>query len=59
MKRMAFLGLLLAAGAASMAAQTPAGPRVVDILKLKDNLYVLTSSTPENAMPTFWPAGTF
>ena len=27
----------------------PAGPRVVDIEKLKDNLYVLTSSTPGNA----------
>ena len=52
MKRIAFLGLLLAAGAASMAAQTPApaaaAPKVVDILKLKDNLYVLTSSTPGN-----------
>jgi glyoxylase-like metal-dependent hydrolase (beta-lactamase superfamily II) len=34
-----------------MAAQQPpaAGPKVVDILKLKDNLYVLTSSTPGNA----------
>ena len=40
--------MLLAAGAASMAAQ-PAAPKVVDILKLKDNLYVLTSSTPGNA----------
>src|SRR5260370_9708523 len=51
MKRFAFLGLLLAAGAASIAAQAPAaaGPKVVDILKLKDNLYVLTSSTPGNA----------
>jgi glyoxylase-like metal-dependent hydrolase (beta-lactamase superfamily II) len=32
-----------------MAAQPPAqpaGPRVIDILKLKDNLYVLTSSNP-------------
>ncbi len=52
MKRIAFLGLLLAVGAASMAAQAPAaapaGPKVVDILKLKDNLYVLTSSTPGN-----------
>ena len=49
MKRSALLGILLAAGAASMAGQTPAGPKVVDILKLKDNLYVLTSSTPGNA----------
>src|SRR5204862_5756823 len=36
------------AGAASMAAQ-PAAPKVIDILKLKDNLYVLTSSTPGDA----------
>ena len=49
MKRSVLLGLLLAAGAASMAAQTPAAPKVIDILKLKDNLYVLTSSTPGNA----------
>jgi len=50
MKRIAFLGLLLAAGAASIAAQAPAqapaGPKVIDIVKLKDNLYVLTSSSP-------------
>ncbi len=49
MKRIALLGILLAAGAASIAAQAPATPKVVDILKLKDNLYVLTSSTPGNA----------
>jgi cyclase len=49
MKRSVLLGILLAAGAASMAAQTPAAPKVIDILKLKDNLYVLTSSTPGNA----------
>jgi cyclase len=49
MKRIAFLGLLLAAGAASMAAQAPAAPKVIDIVKLKDNLYVLTSSTPGDA----------
>ncbi len=48
MKRSVLLGILLAAGATAMAAQTPA-PKVVDILKLKDNLYVLTSSTPGNA----------
>jgi glyoxylase-like metal-dependent hydrolase (beta-lactamase superfamily II) len=48
MKRSVLLSILLAAGAASMAAQTPAAPKVVDILKLKDNLYVLTSSTPGN-----------
>jgi hypothetical protein len=49
MKRSVLLGLLLAAGAASMAAQTPAAPKTIDILKLKDTLYVLTSSTPGNA----------
>jgi len=49
MKRIAFLGLLLAAGAASMAAQAPAAPKVIDIVKLKDTLYVLTSSTPGDA----------
>ena len=48
MKRSVLLGTLLVAGIASMAAQTPAAPKVVDILKLKDNLYVLTSSTPGN-----------
>jgi glyoxylase-like metal-dependent hydrolase (beta-lactamase superfamily II) len=48
MKRTIVLVTLLAAGAASMAAQTDA-PKVIDILKLKDNLYVLTSSTPGNA----------
>lgn len=49
MKRTVLLGILLAAGAASIGAQTPAAPKVVDILKLKDTLYVLTSSTPGNA----------
>ncbi len=49
MKRIILLGTLVAAGAASIAAQTSATPKVVDILKLKDNLYVLTSSTPGNA----------
>jgi cyclase len=50
MTRSVLLGILIAAGAGSMAAQTPAaGPKVVDILKLKDNLYVLTSSTPGDA----------
>jgi len=46
MKRSVLLGLLLGVGAASIAAQAPAGPKVVDIVKLKDTLYVLTSSTP-------------
>jgi glyoxylase-like metal-dependent hydrolase (beta-lactamase superfamily II) len=50
MKRSALLGLLLAVGTLSLAAQPaqPQGPRVIDIQKLKDNLYVLTSSTPGN-----------
>ena len=50
MKRFIVLGILLAAGAASMAAQAPAAaPKAIDIVKLKDNLFVLTSSTPGNA----------
>src|SRR3979411_901000 len=49
MKRNVGLGILLAIGAASMAAQTPAAPRGIDIVKLKDNLDVLTSATPGNA----------
>ncbi|HEY1911577.1 MAG TPA: MBL fold metallo-hydrolase [Vicinamibacterales bacterium] len=50
MKRSALLGLLLVVGTLSLAAQPaqPQGPRVIDIQKLKDNLYVLTSSTPGN-----------
>src|SRR5256714_1927300 len=55
MKRLVLLGILLGVGALSVglvAYQTPAapqGPRVIDIEKLKDSLYVLTSSTPGNA----------
>jgi cyclase len=55
MKRLLLLGVLLGTGtlsmavAASQAPAQPAGPRVIDIEKLKDNLYVLTSSTPGNA----------
>jgi glyoxylase-like metal-dependent hydrolase (beta-lactamase superfamily II) len=52
MKRFILLGVLVAAGSLSLlAAQPPAqpaGPRVIDIVKLKDNMYVLTSSTPGN-----------
>src|SRR3954452_10844786 len=48
MNRSVLLALLLAIGAASLAAQTTA-PKTIDIQKLKDNLYVLTSSTPGNA----------
>jgi cyclase len=47
MKRFVLLSLLVGAGSLSLvAAQPPAGPKSVDILKLKDNLYVLTSSSP-------------
>ena len=58
MKRSILLGLVIAGGTVSMAsagigwnlsaaqAAQPQGPRVIDMLKLKDNLYVLTSSTP-------------
>jgi glyoxylase-like metal-dependent hydrolase (beta-lactamase superfamily II) len=54
MKRLFLLGGLLAAGSLSLAAQQPpaaaaADPKVIDIVKLKDTLYVLTSSTPGNA----------
>jgi cyclase len=54
MKRLLLLGILLSAGtlsmvaAASQAPAQPAGPRVIDIEKLKDTLYVLTTSTPGN-----------
>ena len=52
MKRLTLLAILLSTGTLSLVAaayQAPAqpqGPRVIDIEKLKDNLYVLTSSTP-------------
>jgi len=54
MRRLMLLGGLVAAGSLTVAAAqqppaAPAGPKVIDILKLKDNLYVLTSSTPGNA----------
>src|SRR5262249_57743062 len=53
MKRLFLLGTMLAVGSRSLAAaqQPPAaaGPKTIDIVKLKDNLYVLTSSTPGNA----------
>jgi cyclase len=53
MRRLVLLGALIGVGALSLsAAQQPAGaptgPRVVDMQKLKDNLYVLTTSTPGN-----------
>ncbi|HJZ74697.1 MAG TPA: MBL fold metallo-hydrolase [Vicinamibacterales bacterium] len=53
MKRLFLLGTLLTLGSLSLTAaqQTSAtnAPKVIDIQKLKDNLYVLTSSTPGNA----------
>src|SRR6185295_2869600 len=53
MKRLILLAALIGTGALSLAAAqppaAPAGPRVIDILKLKDTLYVLTTSTPGNA----------
>ena len=52
MRRSILLGVVIAVGALTMAVAAyqgaPQGPRVVDMLKLKDNLYVLTSSTPGN-----------
>src|SRR6476660_5476072 len=56
MKRLTLLAALLSAATLSLTvtayqtpAAQPAGPKVIDIEKLKDNLYVLTSSTPGNA----------
>jgi cyclase len=54
MTRLFLLGGLLAVFSLSLAAaqQPPAaaaGSKTIDIVKLKDNLYVLTSSTPGNA----------
>jgi cyclase len=53
MKRLLALAVLTGVGAISMTvaayqppAAQPAGPRVIDLEKLKDNLYVLTSSSP-------------
>ena len=50
MTRSILLGAILTVGAFSMAVSgsqaPPAGPKVIDIQKLTDNLYVLTSSSP-------------
>ena len=50
MKRTAVLGMLLMAGVLSVAVSArqpaPQAPRVIDLMKLKDNLYVLTSAIP-------------
>jgi glyoxylase-like metal-dependent hydrolase (beta-lactamase superfamily II) len=53
MNRLLALGCLLVVGVVSLTATqqrsvVPAGPRVIGIEKLKDTLYVLTSSTPGN-----------
>jgi cyclase len=54
MKRLVLLGALVCVGALSISAAqqppppAPPGPRVIDMQKLKDNLYVLTTSTPGN-----------
>ena len=52
MKRLVLLGALVGVGALSLSAAqppgAPTGPRVIDMQKLKDNLYVLTTSTPGN-----------
>jgi cyclase len=53
MRRLVLLGALIAIGALSISAAqqppaAPAGPRVIDMVRLKDNLYVLTTSTPGN-----------
>jgi glyoxylase-like metal-dependent hydrolase (beta-lactamase superfamily II) len=54
MKRSTLLAAVVAVGSFSIAVAgyqppaAPAGPKVIDIEKLRDNLYVLTSSTPGN-----------
>jgi cyclase len=50
MKRMIVLGVLLVVGALSMAvaAQQAQTKQVIDVQKVSDNYYVLTSSTPGN-----------
>ena len=53
MRRLVLLGVMVGVGALSISAAqqppaAPAGPRVIDLQKLKDNLYVLTTSTPGN-----------
>jgi glyoxylase-like metal-dependent hydrolase (beta-lactamase superfamily II) len=55
MKRLLTLALLLSGGVLSIGVAArqqpgaaPQGPRVIDMEKLRDNLYVLTSSTPGN-----------
>ena len=51
MQRRVVLGAIVTIGTLTMTAaayQAPAAPKAIDIMKLKDNLYVLTSSTPGN-----------
>jgi len=45
MRRLLVLGLIVAVGV-TVSAYQPAPPRVLEIIKLKDNLYVVTSSAP-------------
>ena len=52
MKRLFVQGVLIVAGATSIAvaaAQQPAKPQTIDVQKVKDNYYVLLSSTPGDA----------
>lgn len=52
MQRGVVLGAIVTIGAMTLTAaayQTPTPAKTIDILKVKDNLYVLTSSTPGNA----------
>src|SRR5258708_13826527 len=55
MRRLILLGVLVAAGSLSLlAAQPPAqpaGPRVIDIVKAKDNLYFLTTAPARHPPP--------
>jgi glyoxylase-like metal-dependent hydrolase (beta-lactamase superfamily II) len=49
MRRIVVLGFLLLGGGASIAAavgQQPAQPQVIDVEKVRDNLFLLTSSSP-------------
>jgi glyoxylase-like metal-dependent hydrolase (beta-lactamase superfamily II) len=49
MRRIVVLGFLLLGGAASIGAavsQQPAQPQVIDVEKVRDNLFLLTSSSP-------------
>ena len=49
MKRMLVLGALLVTGGVAIGVAAQQRPQVIDIAKVSDNYYVLTSSTPGNA----------